>query len=211
MPGENRLTQQQKTGFVLLLVFGVLAVTLGFMQMRNGIYSPFATRTIADGGREISSFYDDKTRLQQIDTDQDSLNDYEELEFYGTSPYLPDTDSDGLDDNVEIEQGTDPLCPEGDDCRASAEPLPPTTLEIESPLLDTLATPADFVVDASTGLPVASSTDLGGTLSDPAAIRQLLLSTGSVTPSQLEAIDDEALLELVKNILKEQESSPVFE
>ena len=35
---QSSLTREQKTGFVLLLVFGLLAVGFGFLQMRNTIY-----------------------------------------------------------------------------------------------------------------------------------------------------------------------------
>ena len=38
---------------------------------------------------------DETIRLQRIDTDRDTITDYQELNFYSTSPYLPDTDSDG--------------------------------------------------------------------------------------------------------------------
>lgn len=50
------------------------------------------------------------------DTDNDSLTDYNELYVHRTSPYLKDTDGDGLNDDVEIKQGTDPTCGAGEDC-----------------------------------------------------------------------------------------------
>lgn len=53
---------------------------------------------------------------ENIDTDGDGLYDWEENEIYKTSPYLADTDGDGISDGEEIEAGTDPLCPEGQDC-----------------------------------------------------------------------------------------------
>lgn len=54
--------------------------------------------------------------LRGKDTDQDSLNDYEELYLYRTSPYLADTDGDTYSDYLEIKKGTDPLCAEGKVC-----------------------------------------------------------------------------------------------
>ena len=88
---------------------------------------------------------DETTRLQQIDTDQDGIHDYEELNFYQTSPYLPDTDSDGISDKDEIDQGSDPLCPEGGQC-AEAEANVDTGPElIESPLVQETATPAELI------------------------------------------------------------------
>lgn len=43
------------------------------------------------------------------DTDGDGLSNWAEQNLYGTSPYLPDTDDDGLPDNVEINLGFNPL------------------------------------------------------------------------------------------------------
>src|SRR3989344_6059197 len=112
MPDTNRrsFTREQKMGTILLFVFAVLTVGLGLLQLRNNIYGPFA---LHPGKTQVEVFADEKTRLQSIDTDHDVLNDYEELEFFETSPYLPDTDSDGVSDNDEIEKGTNPLCVEG--------------------------------------------------------------------------------------------------
>ncbi len=45
------------------------------------------------------------------DTDQDSLNDAEELFVYGTSPLLADSDNDTFDDGWELENGFNPLDP----------------------------------------------------------------------------------------------------
>lgn len=56
------------------------------------------------------------TKLQQQDTDGDTLSDYDELYVYHTSPYLKDTDGDGIGDLGELQQGTDPSCPSGKVC-----------------------------------------------------------------------------------------------
>lgn len=49
------------------------------------------------------------------DTDGDELTDCEEEE-YGTDPLNLDTDGDGLDDGVEVQNtGTDPLNPDTDE------------------------------------------------------------------------------------------------
>ncbi len=64
----------------------------------------------------------DQSEEQQIadlktkDTDHDGLTDYAELYQYNTSMFLEDTDSDGVSDYDEATKGTDPLCPEGQNC-----------------------------------------------------------------------------------------------
>lgn len=43
------------------------------------------------------------------DTDGDGLNDFEEINTYGTDPVNEDSDGDEVSDKKEIEIGTDPL------------------------------------------------------------------------------------------------------
>lgn len=188
------LSPEQKIGFVLLFVFGVLTIVLGFLQMRNTIYNPFVVRF--NNNLSSQSFLDEKTRLQQLDTDNDGLSDYDELEFYKTSAYLPDTDSDGLNDKFEIDNGKDPLCPEGDICEAQI--TPEENIKTESPILDN-ANPLDLLnqTEQTAG---TENLDLTNIVSDPILLRQLLLSSGKITEEQLSKIDDATLLDLVKNI-----------
>jgi hypothetical protein len=201
---QSGLTGQQKTGFVLLLIFGVLAIGLGFLQMRNNIFSPFIVRNETE---EPTLLLDETTRLQRIDTDQDGLNDYEELNFYQTSPYLPDTDSDGIGDKTEIDRGADPLCPEGKDCSLGTDIVAPEA-DIASPLVEETVTPEDILGDdegiAAVGAEVI---DIETFMQDPAALRELLLATGSITQEQLDAIDDDELLQVVEALLAESDST----
>ena len=206
-----RLSRQQKTGFVLLLIFGVLAVGLGLLQMRNTIYGPFAlylNPTAAPG----SAAADEATRLQRTDTDADGLSDYEELEFYQTSPYLPDTDSDGARDKAEVDSGEDPLCPAGEECRAAA---PSSTTS--STLLGTIAgqqndplqilegigqalDPSGLVTRGPGGVP---QLNIEALINDPVALRQLIETSGQFTPEQLQGLDDETLLSIARDAAKQ--------
>lgn len=52
------------------------------------------------------------TSIVEIDTDNDELNDYEEVVNYKTDPLKEDTDGDGATDGKEIELGTNPLIAE---------------------------------------------------------------------------------------------------
>ncbi|GEM_PF-762699 len=59
-------------------------------------------------------------QLKEQDTDYDGLSDYDELYVSSTSPYLEDSDSDGVKDNEEIQAGGDPNCGEADGCESRA-------------------------------------------------------------------------------------------
>lgn len=210
----RRLTKEQKTGFVLLLVFGLLTAGLGFLQMRHNIYTPLLQQQIiARQEAEIpDSLFDEQTRLQQLDTDQDGINDYEELTFYQTSPYLPDSDSDGVGDLQELQQGTDPLCPEGESCEInSASPVRSTSTVI-SPILENAPTAAEIYGQAlinsgAANVQIDSGINLSEAANDPDRIRELLLGTGQITREQLDRIDDDTLLDMAQDLLQQQPSS----
>lgn len=202
----STLSREQKTGVVLLLVFSLLAVGLGALQMRNTIYGPFVIR--ADKGDDDRALvFDENARLQQIDTDHDGLNDYDELNFYSTSPYLPDTDSDGTPDKTEIDRGTDPTCVEGKPCAGDEEDANRTP---QAPVVG-LGADSTFSFDPNAPNPIDALTSLsgGGTgsatgtvspemLNTPKALRELLLQSGSISAEQLSGISDETLLRLAK-------------
>ncbi len=214
--GEKRLSREQKTGFVLLLVFGILVIGLGFLQMRHTIQSPFLIQSIVQKqtSRPVQSLFDARTRLQQVDTDQDGLNDYEEIEFYQTSAYLPDTDSDGIEDKVEIENGTDPLCAEGTECERADEsgPLSTVTTTDIQPL--ELVTPDQIFADAletvgADGLAEAPPDDatIEALTSNPDLVRQLLLQSGQVTEAELDTFSDDQLLTLTRQLVDQYNTS----
>lgn len=204
---KKSLTKEQKTGFVLLLIFGILAVGLGLLQIRNTIYGPFVIRLSdkADTAKEEASLLNDEARLQSIDTDRDGLNDFEELNFYETSPYLPDTDSDGLNDKVEIEKGSNPLCPEGESCEMNESEaiIATTTLEIILPQINTDR------LGAESNVGLQELADLQKVLNDPQQIRQLFLSTGKISADDLSKISDAELMKMVDEIVAEQGGVPL--
>lgn len=49
------------------------------------------------------------TDIYRADSDGDTINDYDEVNVYKTSPLKGDTDSDGLFDHLEVHYGLDPL------------------------------------------------------------------------------------------------------
>ena len=153
---------------------------------------------------------DEKTRLQLIDTDQDGLNDYEELEF-GTSPYLPDTDSDTIGDKAEIDAGTDPACPEGDSGAtdaavgggANVTPAPLVSTDGIDPVGlvgSSLGGGGDTGAQSSASL---SQEEIQALIRDPEALRQLLLQSGKLSKEALDKIDDATLVAFAAQLAAE--------
>lgn len=193
-------------GFIFMLIFAILTVSLGALQLRNTVYGPFVVHSLVKSDETLLN--EQQSRLQAIDTDHDGISDYEELGFYNTSPYLPDTDSDGITDKAEIDQGTDPLCPEGKKCSAEEELLGGPALGIASPLLKDVSSPTDIVAKSVAGI-TPTGTDVGlpdinAIVQDPAKLRELLLSTGKITKEDLDKIDNKKLLEAAQAAAKKQ-------
>lgn len=201
---ESQLTKEQKTGFVLLLLFAVLTVALGFLQLRNTIYSPFVIR-LSQKEKTIE-IQDEATRLQAIDTDRDGLNDYDEITFYQTSAYLPDTDSDGKTDKQEIDAKTNPLCAEGQICDVSDLPEANSAEKELTEKANKTQTPLDITGGSLSNTtdvsvqpqPASGVPDINALLNDPKQLRTYLLGTGKITEQQLSQIDDATLIENFK-------------
>jgi len=124
-------TPAQKLIVAILIVASVSVLSVGYLQIKSQLERPFfADKLIEDkakirGPREFLDFYiseqrnrSDLVRLQQLDSDQDGLTDYQELYIYKTNQYSADTDSDGVNDGQEVNKGTDPRCPVGSACDA---------------------------------------------------------------------------------------------
>ena len=107
------LTKQQKIALMGLSLLTILIFVIAFFQFKSTIYNPFKRRINEENKKEQLT---ELLNLKNVDTDEDGLNDFDELYIYKTSPYLQDTDSDGIFDNEEIEDQTDPLCPKGKIC-----------------------------------------------------------------------------------------------
>jgi Malectin domain/Bacterial TSP3 repeat len=77
--------------------------------------------------------------LEQVDTDGDGLNDWEEIDFYKTDPNKADTDGDGLSDGDEVATyNTDPTrsdtdgdgVPDGVEVRQGSNPRDPASIPV---------------------------------------------------------------------------------
>jgi hypothetical protein len=73
--------------------------------------------TDGDGLTNKQELVDYGTEIQVADTDDDGIEDGEEVvagaDGYITNPLLADTDGDGVDDGLEVAAGTDPTVPSG--------------------------------------------------------------------------------------------------
>jgi len=170
---------------------GVVGLGIGVSQWRGSFESVF--------GQRVSDFKTptelEEQRIEEMktkDTDADGLNDYEESRVYQTSPYLADSDSDGVDDKTELASGADPNCPIGKECGAFAG-----ALEAQATLSAT----------ASKELSAQEQAVMEQLLNPtPAQIRQLLIEAG-VRPEDLEGIDDATLLELYRQSIEEAQAN----
>ena len=180
----KRLSKEQKIGFVLLLCFAILTVSLGLLQIRNTMYAPFALNTNIPP--DLKEKVNDQMSLQYRDTDLDGLNDFDELYVYNTSPYLADTDSDSISNKQEIDSGKDPNCTEGKNC------VPESTIQVTTASTTLLGT----VVD-----PGAAPQDITQMMSDPKQLRQLLLQAG-MDQKVLNSYADKDLLKMTEDLMK---------
>lgn len=198
------LTRERKVGFLFLLLFAILTVGLGVLQLRNTIYGPFVVKKPKNQDNFVLA--DETTRLQQIDTDHDGINDYEELYFYETSPYIEDTDSDGISDKAELDAGGDPLCPKGQQC-TGADPTEgqQETVKVGTDIAAGVSTPGEILFGA--GEFMTSGTDqfdVNALLQNPQALRQVILSTGKIKPEDLQKISDQDLMNMVQKVLQSE-------
>ncbi len=118
----------------MISIIGVVVFFGGILQIRSHVFT--FDRSIASSMDKIEAALQQNdndsvisdnpsaaelSKLQTKDTDGDTLSDFQELYVYGTSPYLPDSDSDTLPDNEELAQATNPNCAEGANCSQPRE------------------------------------------------------------------------------------------
>jgi serine/threonine protein kinase len=113
--------------------------------------NPDSDQDLLEDGEEVLTWGTSPTNR---DTDGDKLSDGEEVRSIGTNPTLPDSDGDGILDGDEIIMGSDPLF--NDAPPATATPIPQFPTETPLPELPT-SPPTETSAPADT--PTAQPTD----------------------------------------------------
>lgn len=210
----SSLRGEQRGAIGVLGVCSVAAILFSYALLARHITSPFliprdalvrAQEQLTAQQREEREIEAMKTR----DTDGDGLSDWSEQERYHTSPYIADSDSDGVPDSIELAQGTDPSCPAGRECRDLPSDIPPVVSASGTEIgaqgegfgstatlrAGTSAHPAD-AAQALKALPTP------GTI-DASQIRELFLKIGVATEKELTALPDTEILALYVSLYEE--------
>lgn len=197
----KKMPRPQKTAVLILSALGIVIIFFGTLQLRNRITSPFQVDISGLDNSEVAINSADK------DTDGDGLRDYDEFNTYQTSPYIEDTDSDGLLDNIEVQNGSDPNCPVGQDCYGANN----FAVQIATSSSSNLIASSSAAIDSGSlgTINVSSSTsetDLKNALAgqvDVATLRKILLDNGA-DKAILDTISDADLLKSYQEVLNNQ-------
>ncbi len=176
--------QERRWSFGVISVIGFAAIILGSVQIMSDIRSPLTLPKSENTNTAVASSVNLEA-LRNKDTDQDGLDDYSELYVQGTSPYLADSDSDKVGDNDEVKAGTDPNCPQGQECQKRA-------------ILD----------DSTTATGDETSTPDDAENVTPEELRKTLIASGA-PQSVIDELTDDQLVELYKETVAETGTDPL--
>lgn len=217
MPQENNpdrqpLEKNQKIALAALSVIAVFFVVMWVVQFNRSIADPFAYKGEPENTNNTpEEDANSEVVLKAKDTDQDGLNDFDELTVYKTSPYLEDSDSDGLADGEEVKKGTDPNCPAGRNCatvgtleNASSTPASPINkIDSSGDLNSVFNQINDQIIrnsDTEAKAPTIDNQNLLEGKADAASLRKALLDAGMDT-RVLNAMTDKQLLDSYRETL----------
>ncbi|MEI6627299.1 MAG: hypothetical protein WCL61_01770 [bacterium] len=204
---QNSVDQRVKRGFlahkpkgeklatITLMLVGVVAIFYGFFSSYYNISKPTWSRVTPMVQKEITS-EQLKNQLavnveqQGKDTDMDGLNDYDEINVYKTSPYLKDSNGDGIDDKKSIALGVDPNCL-GENCKGVVVSGADVAQSVSVPTLQ----------DAPTNSLGFSPEQITSGQATPSMLRQLL-QQGGASVEVLAQISDTDLMTTYQNMIE---------
>lgn len=193
------MTKQQKAGVVVLSLLTVFIIVFWYASLKkNVLYAPYGGYNPEEMAKQKQA--DNKAQAifdataAKVDSDKDGLTDDNETNLYKTSPYLADTDGDGLSDKEEIDNGTNPNCPEGKDC--SSDGLYG---------ISTAPTSTNTGTNTSTVVTQAQLLEKAfGEAPDPVELRKSLLASASdEDAAMINKLTDDQLIELYKRVIAE--------
>lgn len=207
----SAFSMEEKVAVVLFVLISLGGVVYGTRGLFFQLEKPFLAQLNYIGPKYLSL---EEREAQEIenqkknDTDEDGVNDYDEIYIYESSPYLTDTDSDGIDDAQEIRLGKNPSCPEGQNCYGA---LTSVEAEGETPDLLTGMVDAEPILNIDfSGLTNASDlkTRIAQTSSDD--LRKILLGTG-VDSAMVGKLNDDQIRELFNKAADDTAQSGVID
>lgn len=192
LPTERRFSAS------VLGICGVTVLILSTVYLRAHVVSPFRiSNNVLKPAQELLARQSDRANEVEAsktkDTDRDGLSDYSEQYVYRTSPYLGDTDSDGIPDAIEIAQSSDPNCPAGTTCIQldNQQPSGPASSTF-SDLIDV----SQFATDPNLPPEIRNAQQFIRDAKEPSSMtpqemRQVLTQYNLVTPERLQALSDD--------------------
>lgn len=209
MPRSRSLSSNEKLGLGVVVAIGLTTLVFGVFQLNRAIYLPLERKEGPKFKTPEQIREEQEQRLKETDTDEDGLSDYDELHLFRTSPFLADSDSDGVNDGEEVAKSSDPNCPSGKTCRqvsvASAQGTGlsgdsgsvPTLTEKEAAVLEAMETAFGDITDLT---PEAMAERISEMTSDE--LVDFLAKLG-LPREQLEETDDEELRKTLIEALTE--------
>ncbi len=199
-------SKEEKVAFVFLIIAGIGGLFFGMKYLGKNLEAPFVFSY--NGEKFLTSDQKESAEAEAMkgrDTDGDTLNDYDEVYIYKTSAYLADSDSDGYNDNTELESGNDPNCPIGKECTGSASV--DTAVDASDALIGGLAEPqAPDLVAAQAILDQAEDPAVAITQVTAEQLRDLLIANGA-DEATVNQVDDSQLMLMYEEALRQYAES----
>ncbi len=200
-PEPQKSGKGQKIAVGALAIFAIFILFMWSSSLKQSISSPFTYQGEIPKESSKSATCESgdcqfEENLKLKDTDQDGLSDWDELNVYGTSPYLEDSDSDGYTDKEEILKNQNPSCPVGRECKEfSNTESSGGTNALDLSRLEGL--------DASSLISGLEDSQEDSTSSKYKGIRELFLASGQFDEEFLNQFTDEQLFEAYQATLSE--------